>query len=181
MTIKVSAINSDGTVTLLRPEPDDYVLQPNELDIDIVGYPNGLHLPKWDATNKQWVEGKTADEMLEINRTAKLAENVKAYEASLAKGFTSKADGTSRTYAIDPMAMSKWTGTLSNINAGTISSVNIKDFNGNKLTLNATQFKQMASDGFNFFQSQEQKMWDYEDQITQAQDQPTLDGITISF
>lgn len=151
-------------------------------------YPNGIPVTAIQITDQQWKDsvdnpGKyivqngsfilapppTDQEQLDDAKQSKKTSLSQDFETSIIQGFNSNADGTSRTFAIDQTAMTRWTGTLANINDGSITSVNLKDINGNRVTLDATQFKQMASDGFNFFQTQETKLWDAEDNVDAIQ------------
>lgn len=107
----------------------------------------------------------TAQQQLDTAKRKRIADLQQQFQTSLLNGFTSSADGTARTYAIDPVAMSKWTGALANINSGKITSVNLKDFSGNRLTLTGSQFQQMTADGFTFYNGQEAHLWHKEDDV----------------
>lgn len=90
----------------------------------------------------------------------------RGFGGSLMQGFTSSADGTARIYGLDATAMSKWTGIMSVINAGTLTSnVVVKDLSGNQVSLTPQQFTQMATDGFAYFNQQEQKLWSLEEKV----------------
>lgn len=129
--------------------------------------PDGLF--KGQFTNGAWIEGKAQTDILTGLKVAKKTQLQQSFQVSLLNGFTSNADGTSRTYAIDPVAMGKWVGALAVINSGKgTASMTIKDFNGNKVTLTSAQFQQMAADGFTFFNAQEQHLWDLEDNVDTA-------------
>lgn len=118
-------------------------------------------------------------ETLSVVQKAKIGQLQYDMNISLAQGFASSADGTSRTYAIDPLAMGKWTGILSLINAGSTDPVEVKDTSGNKVNLDTTQFKQMAHDGFAFFIQQEQKLWAAEDKVKAATTNQDIDVVTL--
>jgi hypothetical protein len=136
---------------------------PLPVDCTDVQPPNGLY--KGQFVNGSWVEGETSENILKAVKTTKKTELKQFFEASLFNGFTSNADGTNRIYAIDPVSMGKWTGALAVINAGKATSMTVKDFNGNKITLTSEQFQQMAADGFTFYNTQEARLWDLEDKI----------------
>jgi hypothetical protein len=150
------------------------------LYIDDKQYPNvWTDMGEYTIQNGAPVSTPIPDSVKLTNaQQAKKAELTKAFAASLLNGFTSTADGTSRTYAIDPVAMGKWTGAMSVINSGKgQANITVKDFNGNKVTLTSAQFQQMAADGFNFYSAQEQHLWDLEDQ-TNAATLATIGSIT---
>lgn len=108
----------------------------------------------------------TATELLTDAQQFQIDTINNGYNATMSSGFTSNASGTLDTYAIDPVSMGKWTGILAVINSGIgPSSQTVKDLAGNKVTLTATQFKQFALDGLNFFNAQEQQLWALEEQI----------------
>lgn len=93
-------------------------------------------------------------------KQARMQYLAQSFEQAISAGFPSSADTTSRTYAIDPVAMGKWTGTLALINSGGVTTnITVKDLAGNKVTLTPTQFKQFALDGFHYFNTQEQNLW----------------------
>lgn len=126
-----------------------------------------------ESDGTKWVYEPAAATLADA-KTRKLAELNAAFNASLMNGFTSSADGTSRTYPIDPVSMEKLTSASTVINGGKVASIVIKDFNGNRVTLTSAQYQQMAADGFAFYNGKETHLWDLEDQVAAA---TTIDGV----
>lgn len=158
----------------VTPWGNDHVWVP---DSEITSLANPWHLYKYN-TDGSFTYVPPAGPTLQEAQQAKINEINQAFVQALTKGFISTADGTSRTYAIDPVAMSRWMGALGNINAGNISSVTLKDISGNKLTLTASQFKQMANDGYAFYTSQEQRQWiKNDDQVPACKTVADVDAI----
>lgn len=144
--------------------------------VDDVQYPNvWTDMGEYTIQNGVPVFTPIADSVkLQAAQNAKLAQLEQAFNNSLLNGFTSTADGTSRLYPIDPLNMAKLTSGHTVINSGKVSSITIKDFNGNRVTLTGAQFQQMASDGFTFYNNQEQHLWNLEDQVKAA---TTVDAV----
>ncbi|PUA40763.1 hypothetical protein C8Z91_02740 [Paenibacillus elgii] len=78
--------------------------------VELIGYtiaipvPEGLHLPKWDFTQEQWVEGKPADELLVLQKASKLAELKRLCTEAIEGTFTSSALGEEHVYSFDTEA-----------------------------------------------------------------------------
>ncbi|MBU7316234.1 DUF4376 domain-containing protein [Paenibacillus oleatilyticus] len=66
-----------------------------------VPVPEGLHLPKWDFTQEQWIEGKPADELLILQKASKLAELKRLCTEAIEGTFTSSALGEEHVYSFD--------------------------------------------------------------------------------
>lgn len=158
----------DGDVESANPnnEPGTYTIT-NLTPAQVYSVPT--------ATGTITFTAQPASEQLASAQQAKLSQLQVSFGQSLYQGFQSSADGTQRTYAIDPVAMSKWSAMLSVINAGKgPTSVTIKDFSGNQVNLTIAQFQNMAADGFNFFNNQELHLWNLE---TQVNDATTVDEV----
>jgi hypothetical protein len=159
-------------IQVYKIDSDGYFIEPvlvdklSNMDSDCVSTPPPQGLVKLRYTNGKWIEGETTANILAATKAMKKARLAESFDASLMNGFTSTADGTSRTYAIDPVSMGKWTGALAVINSGkAIQNMTVKDFNGNKITLTSAQFQQMTADGFTFFYAQESHLWSLEDEV----------------
>lgn len=131
--------------------------------------PDGFYKPQWTGTVWMDAEAPTAAEQLASAQQAQKAFLNQSFNEVIGKGFSSPVSETDVTYAIDPIAMGKWSGTMVNINSGLLTSnIIVKDIDGNKVTLTPDQFKQMAMDGFNFYNTQEQHLWSKEDDVASA-------------
>lgn len=146
-------------------------------------------IASWNNANPQPTSDQLNAAWFNVQKAEKKASLLQSFGASLLNGFTSSADGTSRTYAIDAVAMGKWTGALAVINSGkATANMTVKDFSGNKVTLTPAQFQTMAADGYTYFNNQEQHLWSLEDQVdaitystdsaTQATNVTNLNAIT---
>lgn len=141
--------------------------------------PDGYYKPQWNGS--AWIDANapTAAQQLASAKTSQKASLQQSFQKAIAGGFSSSATGTAVTYAIDPIAMGKWTGTLANINDGMLTAnIMVKDISGNKVTLTPAQFKQMAMDGFNFFNAQEQNLWTKEDDVDAATTITAVQAVT---
>ncbi|KZE80301.1 hypothetical protein AV654_12365 [Paenibacillus elgii] len=78
--------------------------------VELIGYtiaipvPEGLHLPKWDFTQEQWVEGKPVSELLVLQKASKLAELKRLCTEAIEGTFTSSALGEEHVYSFDTEA-----------------------------------------------------------------------------
>lgn len=132
-------------------------------------YQNGAYVSNPNYASFQLVQAKQAQ----------YAYLDSSFAKSIASGFPSSASGTSDTYAIDPVSMGKWTGTLANINAGNVTTnIIVKDITGKKVTLTPTQFKTFALDGFNYYNTQEQNLWTKEADVEAATTVSDVQAVT---
>lgn len=173
--ILAHTIDANGYMLEAVVVPDD---TQNSATTIVTTCPDGFYKPQW--LNGTWQEGLDSATLLSNAKTARLAYLNVSFDKAIAQGFSSSASGTATTYAIDPVAMGKWTGTLANINDGMLTTnIMVKDINGNKVTLTPTQFKQFAMDGFTFFNNQEQNLWTKEDDVENATTVDAVNAITF--
>lgn len=89
---------------------------------------------------------------LHVAQSAQIAGLENSFANALNAGFVSTADTTSRTYALNPLAYQRISGYLSLVNAGKApTSITWHDVSNNTTSLTPTEFIQLASDAFAFY------------------------------
>lgn len=181
--IPVWEVDSDGNII------EHYLWEQSEIDVaraegrHIIDLPwtqaQVTYQPKFDLTNNVWIEGYTSAQILSIAAQVKIDELNIAFQSTVNQGFSSSADGTARTYPLDPSNMVKWSGAMSVVDNNSVSAnLIIKDIAGNKVTVTPDQFKQLATDGFNYFMQQEQHLWSLEVQVEACTSVDDINAIT---
>lgn len=98
--------------------------------------------------------------------------------SKVAAGFPSSADGTARRYAIDPIAVGKWTGILAAIVAGIApATFKVWDVAGTSVVLTQAQYKQFAGDALAYDNTTQTAYGEKGMQIAACTTQAELDTI----
>lgn len=176
-------VDSNGNIIEHYMWNDDEIESARQAGKVVVDFPwsdsQTFYQPKYNATSNTWVEGFTTDQILAVVKQRKIGELSLQFNNTVAGGFNSSADGTARTYPLDPASMIKWSGAMSIVDANTSSnSLTVKDINGNQVVVTPNQFKSLATDGFNFFMTQEQHLWSLEANVSACTDVASVNAIT---
>ena len=128
---QVYQIDSNGFYQCPVILDDDTPLAPNQVETI---FPEGMYKPQW--VNGAWVESEDPATILINVKSSKIAELNYQFQLTMANGFTSSADGTSRTFPLDQNSMLKWTGAMSVVDSNVVTNpLIIKDINGNQVTV----------------------------------------------
>lgn len=135
-----------------------------------------IHVFKWDGT--QWVEGKSADELLAAYKSSTLANLQNARDVAVYSTFQSSALGSPKTYAYDPISKDRLLGQLAILTATTsITTVKWVNDEDGLVAHTRDQFIQVVNDAYNHESVQAYKYIQAEPKINAATSTDEVDSI----
>lgn len=155
-TVYTAQQNKDGTTTEVLVTSSLPAWATNHFDDSDTDASKALYDGEhYTYLNNAWVyTAPTSAEQLAASKNAQKQIIDQAYNDAELAGFTSTADGTSRTYAFDETAQKRWSWLREAVNAGTLPNpMAVKDITGAVVSLTPTQAATLGQDAQTFWLS----------------------------